>query len=224
MAERMKKADKPLSHNFAAVLVLLNFLTWLLAWNEISKVSIQMSQLCEYLKIDGAEIPEKPVTFNMTRTVEDSPKPTPILPTPPAPEDLTMCPSEQELFFSAILLVETGGHPDPDNAIGAAGELGAYQITEPYWRDAVEHRPELAANGETFQNVRDRGYAKKIVMSYIDRYEPDNFDIEAWARLHNSGPNWRKKTHLTDKYWGKVFDHVDNWQRDYWDDAKARVQ
>ena len=135
-----------------------------------------------------------------------------------------MCPSEQELFFSAILLVETGGHPDPDNAIGADGELGAYQITEAYWKDAVEHRPELVANGETFQNVRDRGYAKKIVMSYIDRYEPDNFDIEAWARLHNSGPNWRRKTHLTDKYWGKVFDHVDNWQRDYWDDAKSRVQ
>ena len=135
-----------------------------------------------------------------------------------------MYPSEQELFFSAILLVETGGHPDPDNAIGAAGELGAYQITEPYWRDAVEHRSELVANGETYQNVRDRGYAKQIVMSYIDRYEPDNHDIEAWARLHNSGPKWRTKMHLTDEYWGKVFEHVDNWQRDYWDDSEARVR
>lgn len=224
MAKRMKKADKPLSHNFVAVLVSLNCLTWLLAWSEISKANILISQLSVYSRTDGAVIPENPVTFNMTRTVEDSQKPTPILPTPPAPEDLTMCPSEQELFFSAILLVETGGHPDPDNAIGAAGELGAYQITEPYWRDAVEHRPELVANGETYQNVRDRGYAKKVVMSYIDRYEPDNFDIEAWARLHNSGPNWRNKMHLTDEYWGKVFENVDNWQRDYWNEAEARVR
>jgi hypothetical protein len=224
MAERTKKAGKPHSHNSGGVLALLNCLIWLLVWSEISRANIQISQLSAYLKTDGVETPEKPVTFNMTRTVEDSPKPIPILPTPPAPEALMMCPSEQELFFSAILLVETGGHPDPDNAIGAAGELGAYQITEPYWRDAVEHRPELVANGETYQNVRDRGYAKQIVMSYIDRYEPDNHDIEAWARLHNSGPKWRTKMHLTDEYWGKVFEHVDNWQRDYWDDSEARVR
>ncbi len=135
-----------------------------------------------------------------------------------------MCPSEQELFFDAIRLVETGGHPDPNNAVGAAGELGAYQITKPYFLDAVEHRPELGANGETFDNVRDPLYAKKIVMSYIDRYEPDNHSIEAWARLHNSGPRWRSKTHLTEAYWSKVFQHVDNWQQDFWDDARARVQ
>ena len=135
-----------------------------------------------------------------------------------------MCPSEQELFFDAIRLVETGGHPDPNNAVGAAGELGAYQITEPYWLDAVEHRPELRQNGETFDNVRDPIYAKKIVMSYIDRYEPDKFEIEHWARLHNSGPRWRTKKHLTEAYWSKVFEHVDNWQQDYWDNSRARVQ
>ena len=109
-------------------------------------------------------------------------------------------------ILDAIEAVETGGHRDPANAVGDGGKaLGPMQIHRVYWQDAVEHDPTLVANGETYQSVRDRTYARRVVMAYWSRYAK-TWSAEEIARLHNGGPAAMKakRKHLTDGYWAKV--------------------
>ena len=109
-------------------------------------------------------------------------------------------------ILDAIEAVETGGHRDPANAVGDSGRaLGPLQIHAVYWQDAVEHDPSLIANGETYQSVRDRTYARRVVMAYMSRYAK-TWSAEEIARLHNGGPAAMKakRKHLTDGYWAKV--------------------
>ena len=105
--------------------------------------------------------------------------------------------------LDAIRQVETGGHPDPSNAVGDGGAaLGPYQIHRVYWADAVQHDPSLTANGETYQSVRNAAYAERVVMAYWSRYAP-SWDAQTLSRIHNGGPKGhRRKTTLG--YWGKV--------------------
>ena len=106
-------------------------------------------------------------------------------------------------ILDAIEAVETGGHRDPANAVGDAGRaLGPMQIHRVYWADAVEHDPSLVANGETYQSVRDRTYARRVVMAYWSRYAPA-WDAQTLARIHNGGPKGHRKR-ATLGYWGKV--------------------
>ena len=53
------------------------------------------------------------------------------------------------------------------NAVGDNGNsIGAYQIQEPYWRDAVEFKPSLTANGETWQDCKGEGslnYSERVM-------------------------------------------------------------
>ena len=106
-------------------------------------------------------------------------------------------------ILDAIEAVETGGHADPANAIGDGGKaIGPYQIWATYWQDAVEHDPSLVANGETYDSVRDRAYARRVVMAYWSRYAK-SWDAETLARIHNGGPNGATKR-ATLGYWGKV--------------------
>ena len=98
--------------------------------------------------------------------------------------------------FAAIRLVETGGHPDPYSARGAAGELGPFQITRAYYEDAIEHDPSLT--GIEFEGVRDSHIARLIMMAYFDRYATE-FTAEELCRLHNGGPSKQ----YTDDYWHK---------------------
>lgn len=103
-------------------------------------------------------------------------------------------------LFDAIRLVETGGHPDATNATGDNGRtLGPYQISEPYWTDAVTHRREI---GGVYDDVRDAGYAERIMMAYWDRYAPDDH-AETLARIHNGGPHGHRRAG-TDEYWRRV--------------------
>ena len=109
-------------------------------------------------------------------------------------------------ILDAIESVETGGGADPANAVGDGGKaLGPMQIHRVYWADAVEHDPTLVANGETYQSVRDRTYARRVVMAYMSRYAK-TWSAEEIARLHNGGPAAMKakRKHLTDGYWAKV--------------------
>ena len=99
--------------------------------------------------------------------------------------------------FAVIRQVETGGHPNPYGAVGAAGELGPFQITEPYFRDAIEQDPSLY--GVDFEGVRDDGFAKMIMLNYWDRYASTPWLAEELCRLHNGGPSMRG----TDAYWAK---------------------
>ena len=98
--------------------------------------------------------------------------------------------------FAAFRSVETGGHPDPYNARGKAGELGPFQITRAYYEDAIEHDKGLT--GIEFEGVRDSHIARIIMMAYWDRYAAE-WTAEELCRLHNGGPSKR----YTDGYWDK---------------------
>jgi hypothetical protein len=106
-------------------------------------------------------------------------------------------------ILDAIEKVETGGQRDPANAIGDGGKaLGPLQIHRVYWVDAVDHDPSLVANGETYDSVRDRAYARRVVMAYWSRYAK-SWDSETLARIHNGGPKGHRKA-ATLGYWAKV--------------------
>ena len=106
-------------------------------------------------------------------------------------------------ILDAIEKVETGGQRDPANAIGDGGKaLGPMQIHRVYWVDAVDHDPSLVANGETYDSVRDRAYARRVVMAYWSRYAK-SWDAQTLARIHNGGPKGHRKA-ATLGYWAKV--------------------
>ncbi len=106
-------------------------------------------------------------------------------------------------ILDAIEAVETGGHPNPSNAVGDQGRaLGPMQIHRVYWQDAVEHDKSLVANGETYDSVRNRAYARRVVMAYWSRYAK-SWDSETLARVHNGGPKGHTKR-ATLGYWAKV--------------------
>ena len=106
-------------------------------------------------------------------------------------------------ILDAIEAVETGGQRDPANAVGDGGKaLGSMQIHRVYWVDAVDHDPSLVANGETYDSVRDRAYARRVVMAYWSRYAK-SWDAQTLARIHNGGPKGHTKR-ATLGYWAKV--------------------
>jgi hypothetical protein len=106
-------------------------------------------------------------------------------------------------FINAVHEVEASGSFNPPD--GKFGEIGCFQITEPYWLDSgVEC---------TFEECRDYNTAIKVMIGYFSRYEKQALENNKWeilARLHNSGPNWREKKHLTNTYWAKIQKHLDN--------------
>ena len=110
---------------------------------------------------------------------------------------------DHDPILDAIERVETGGHADPANAVGDGGKaLGPMQIHRVYWQDAVEHDPTLVANGETYASVRNRAYARRVVMAYWSRYAK-SWDAQTLARIHNGGPKGHTKR-ATLGYWAKV--------------------
>ena len=112
-------------------------------------------------------------------------------------------------LLDAIKQVESGGDPC---AIGDNGQsLGAYQIMNAYYTDAVEYNPSLGDDGRTYSDVWGIGseaYSEEVIGSYMGRYatperlgrEPTDEDI---ARIHNGGPNgYRRDSTLP--YWDEV--------------------
>lgn len=102
-------------------------------------------------------------------------------------------------LLDAIREVETGAHPDPANARGDGGRsLGPYQITWAYWKDSgVAGR---------YERVRNRTYAKRVMIAYWQRYCPQALakgDCQTLARVHNGGPNGLRMA-KTAGYWLKV--------------------
>jgi hypothetical protein len=112
------------------------------------------------------------------------------------------CHTEHSSLIDSICVVESNCD---STAIGAAGEIGAYQILECYWKDAVEHDPSI---GGVYSDCLDKEYSKKVILSYWDRYctekrlgrKPTDEDR---ARIHNGGPNGYKKS-STLQYWKKI--------------------
>jgi hypothetical protein len=106
-------------------------------------------------------------------------------------------------LFEAIRQVETGGETNPEASNGDGGaSIGPYQIQKGYWSDAVKHDPSLVANGETYQSVRNRAYAERVMLAYWDKYTP-NWSYETLSRIHNGGPKGHRKS-STKIYWAKV--------------------
>jgi len=103
-----------------------------------------------------------------------------------------------ESFWRAMHRVETGGRHGA--ILGDNGRsLGPYQITRAYHRDSG-----IAGN---YEQVTDIAYARRVVEAYCKKYERAAFargDVEVIARLHNSGPGWRMKRHLTDAYVARI--------------------
>ena len=94
--------------------------------------------------------------------------------------------------------------------VGEVGELGCYQILEPYWIDALEQDPSI---GGVYEDVLDREYSEKVIYAFWDRYaieerlgrKPTDEDR---ARMHNKGPNGYKKDSSI-PYWNKVKELLD---------------
>ena len=112
-------------------------------------------------------------------------------------------------LLDAIKQVESGGDPC---AIGDNGRsLGAYQIMEAYYSDALQYNPRLGDGSRTYTDVWGIGseaYSEEVISSYMGRYatpqrlggQPTDEEI---ARIHNGGPNgFRRNTTLP--YWVRV--------------------
>ena len=123
---------------------------------------------------------------------------------PPEVPGVYAQPTDDELtrFFHAIAEVESNHN---DNAVGDGGDsIGRYQIQRPYWIDATEYDRSI---GGRYEDVTRPSYARRVMLAYWQRYAADELRASNWealARLHNSGPAWRTKTHLTDEYWRRV--------------------
>ena len=108
--------------------------------------------------------------------------------------------------------METGGIPEPRDAIGNNGGLyGPYQITYNYWFDASKEDPSLTYDGRSWENTKGPGsyhYSEKVMQAYMNRYATYNrlghyATDEDIARIHNGGPNGYKMP-ATLHYWKKV--------------------
>lgn len=115
---------------------------------------------------------------------------------------------QYDRLFESIRLVETGGHPDPENAIGDGGvSRGPYQIGKAYWNDSGKFLP--------YRCVSNDYYARCVMIRYWKRYDSEAFysgKMENLARIHNAGPRAMSlnRKHLTDTYWEKVQTHMRN--------------
>lgn len=101
-------------------------------------------------------------------------------------------------FWAALHQVETSGRVGAivgDNGLS----LGPLQISRAYFADSRV--------GGAYEQVADLPFAIKVASAYMKRYEPEAWragNVEVLARLHNSGPGWRRKLSATDVYAAKV--------------------
>ena len=116
---------------------------------------------------------------------------------------LTLTPQQQTLI-DAMIRVESGGD---DEAIGDDGNaIGCLQIWDMYWVDAMAYDKTI---GGFYEDCFNRQYSIRVLDSYMRRYakeawtNPEKFDPEKIARIHNGGPRGYKKR-STQKYWAKV--------------------
>lgn len=92
-----------------------------------------------------------------------------------------------------------------DLAVGDNGKsISRYQIQRAAYLDAKNYDKSITFS---YNSLTNKANADKVVKAYISRYCKEN-DFESWARLWNSGPNWKNKKHLTEKYWSKFKKHL----------------
>lgn len=107
-------------------------------------------------------------------------------------------------FVRAIHLTETGGRQGA--IVGDNGRaLGPLQIHKGCWIDS-------GVRGN-YSDCTNLAYSEKVMTGYLKRYgakEIQSKNFEALARCWNSGPQWKKKTNLTERYWLKVKKNLSN--------------
>jgi|TARA_R100001460_G_scaffold26114_3_gene52718 hypothetical protein len=108
-------------------------------------------------------------------------------------------------IITILIAIETGGHPDPVNAVGDGGKaLGILQMHKAYVADAAEY-----ANVDwTHVDALDPLEAKDIFLAYMSRYakmerKPNDMSYEEFvSRIHSGGPlGYKKKSTIS--YWEK---------------------
>ena len=102
-------------------------------------------------------------------------------------------------LFAAILAVEGWAGP---GTRGAAGEIGPYQITRPYWQDA---RMDHGAH----EDCENPEYAREVMRRYWQRYCPialRDRDYRTLAAVHHWGPKGARMAggHMPDDYVARV--------------------
>lgn len=132
-----------------------------------------------------------------------------------------------KLLLAAIMIVESGGEMD---AVGDGGRsLGPYQISKPYYLDAVAQMEKERMWGnlthffcsflrDNYEDVACSLASEEIVKAYWRRYasesywslyleEPTKSDVVqcrmTLARIHNGGPKGASKI-STLNYWERV--------------------
>jgi len=101
-------------------------------------------------------------------------------------------------FWAALHQIETSGRLGAIEGDGGRS-LGPLQISRAYFADSRV--------GGAYEQVADLPFAIKVASAYMKRYEPEAWrtgNVEVLARLHNAGPNWRRKLSATDVYAAKV--------------------
>ena len=109
-------------------------------------------------------------------------------------------------IMTALIVIETGGHPNPNNAIGDNGKAwGILQMHEAYVTDAAQY----ANVSWTHADALDPSKAKEIFVAYMSRYaqkknKPYGMTYAEYvSRKHNGGPTGHLKE-STISYWLKV--------------------
>lgn len=101
-------------------------------------------------------------------------------------------------FWKALHQVETSSRLGA--IVGDGGRsLGPLQISRAYFADS-----KVAGR---YEQVIELEFAIKVASAYMRRYEPEAWrqgNVEVLARLHNAGPNWRRKLLATDFYAARV--------------------
>ena len=186
----MKKVAKCLLLICVVAGLLLSYLIFASAWRGTSKTpTVKTPRHSESLRTATPETLVSPVASS----------------TPQPPDDYQNGTKQMWMMFPselcrAIQAVETGGHPDPENAVGDGGRsIGPLQISRACWQDAKEHDPAI---GGTYEDCRKLEYAKRIFWAYLDRWAPTD-DYQTCARIWNGGPKGASKG-STDAYWRRV--------------------
>jgi len=106
----------------------------------------------------------------------------------------------------AIARTETGGHKDPYNAKGKSGEYGAYQFTQPTWRNYAKQVLGDENAQPTMENQNKVAYGK------IKQWKDSGYNPAQIASMWNAGegrPNAFSENHKGVNSYGVAYDVPD---------------